>query len=74
MLNSTDKVDTLAGSYEIKVEELSVGRFVMSYTKSGTLVIRLADESQEWTMMAAVEAQRILDFLQAYIDSFKKTK
>lgn len=56
---------------EATMQEMKLGRLIVSFFPKGTIVIRLG-EGEDMTMFSAPDAERLVAFLQQYLDSYKK--
>jgi len=64
--------DTKNGIAENDVEETRVGKLKLSYVPADVLILLFGDSIDDMTMLNSFEAQKLIEFLQKYIDSFKK--
>jgi hypothetical protein len=59
---------------QAKHYEMELGKMNLSFYEKDTLLILVGDNGEDMTMLNSFEAQQLVDFIQTYLDSFKKSK
>jgi len=54
------------------IDEIKIGKLTFSFFPQGTIMAKLGDKCEDWTLVSSSDADKLIKFLQRFIDSYKE--